>query len=126
MNAKLICRFEECEVDHVLVQMHPLKSPGLNGFFACFYQHSWSTIHKDVCQVVLDFLNNGNFDEAINVTNITLIPKKKNPTRVTEFQPISLCNVIYKLIAKVLANRLKGMLGYIISPNQGALFLGGL
>jgi hypothetical protein len=40
MNAKLICRFEECEVDRALAQMHPLKSQGLDGFSACFYQHS--------------------------------------------------------------------------------------
>jgi ribonuclease HI len=126
MNAKLIRRFEECEVDRALAQMHPLKSPGPDGFSACFYQHSWSTVRKDVCQAVLDFLNNGHFDEAINVTNIALIPKKKKPTRVTEFRPISLCNVIYKLIAKVLANRLKGVLGDIISPNQSAFIPGRL
>jgi hypothetical protein len=126
MNAKLTRRFEECEVDRALAQMHPLKSPGPDGFSACFYQHSWSTVRKDVCQAVLDFLNHGNFEEAINVTNIALIPKKKNPTRVTEFRPISLCNVIYKLIAKVLANRLKWVLGEIISPNQSAFIPGRL
>ena len=56
---------------------------------------------------VLDFLNNGNMLPDINHTNIVLIPKVKNPKRMSEFRPISLCNVIYKIISKVLANRLK-------------------
>jgi hypothetical protein len=126
MNARLVCRFEECEVDRALVQMHPLKSPGLDGFSTSFYQNSWSVVRKDVCNAVLQFLNNGHFDKEINTTNIALVPKKKNPTHVVEFQPISLCNVVYKLIAKVLANRLKRVLGEIISPNQSAFVSGRL
>ena len=56
---------------------------------------------------VLDFLNNGNMLLNINHTNIVLIPKVKNPERMFEFRPISLYKVIYKIIFKVLANRLK-------------------
>ena len=56
----------------------------------------------------------------INRTNITLIPKTKNPTKITEFRLISLSNVIYKLISKVLANRLKSILPQIITENQSA------
>ena len=65
---------------------------------------------------VLDFLNNGNMLPDINHTNIVLIPKVKNPERMSKFRPISLCNVIYKIISKVLANRLKQVLPQIISP----------
>jgi hypothetical protein len=73
---------------------------------------------------VLDFLNGGAFPANINETYIALIPKIKNPTHIIEFCPISLCNVIYKLIAKVLANRMKKVLKAIISPNQSAFILG--
>jgi ribonuclease HI len=126
MNERLVRRFEECEVDHALAQMHPLKSPGPDGFSASFYQNSWSVVRTDVCNAVLQFLNNGQFDNEINTTNIALIPKKKNPSCVVEFRPISLCNVVYKLIAKVLANRLKRVLGEIISPTQSAFIPGRL
>ena len=74
----------------------------------------------DVVFVVLDFLNNGNMLPEINHTNIVLIPKVKNPQKMSEFRPISLCNVIYKIISKVLANRLKQVLPDIISPTQSA------
>ena len=59
---------------------------------------------------VLDFLNNGNMLPEINHTNIVLIPKIRNPVKMSDFRPISLCNVIYKIISKVLANRLKQVL----------------
>jgi hypothetical protein len=57
---------------------------------------------------------------------ITLIPKVKKPTHVSEFRSISFCNVIYKLISKVLANRLKKVLPHIIFANQSAFILGRL
>ena len=73
--------------------------------------------------VVCMILNVLNFDmpmAEINKTYITLVPKTNNPAKMTEFRPISLSNVIYKLISKVLANRLKLILPQIISENQSA------
>lgn len=73
-----------------------------------------------MCHVVLSFLNSGDDIVDSNYTYIVLILEDRNPKTVTEYQPISLCNVIYKLITKVLANRLKLILPSIISPNQCA------
>ena len=55
----------------------------------------------DVVFVVLDFLNNGNMLPEINHTNIVLIPKVKVPKKISDFRPISLCNIIYKIISKL-------------------------
>jgi hypothetical protein len=83
MNRNLLRVFTPEEVDSALNQMHPLKSPGPDGMSAVFYQHSWSLVRNEVCLAVLDYLNKGIFDVSINDTFITLIPKVKNPTRIT-------------------------------------------
>ncbi|KAF5481319.1 hypothetical protein F2P56_001980 [Juglans regia] len=104
--------------------MAPLKSPGPDGFGACFYQNHWGIIGDDVCAVVLDHLNGNTPFQPINFTYIALIPKKKDPKVVTEFRSISLCNIFYKIVSKVLVNRFKGVLSEIISGNQSAFIPG--
>ena len=61
-----------------------------------FFKRSWSKVKNEVCNAVLDFLNHDVFDIDVNATNIALIPKNNSPSNVTEFRPISLCNVVYK------------------------------
>ena len=73
---------------------------------------------------VLQALNTGTLPKDINKTYICLIPKTKNPQKIAEFRPISLCNVIYKLISKVLANRLKKVLHGVINEAQSAFVPG--
>ena len=87
--------------------MGPIKASKLDGMNALFYQKFWQVEGETVVNAVLDFLNNGIMLPAINHTNIVLIPKVKNPEKMFDFKRISLCNVIYKIISKVLANRLK-------------------
>ena len=72
----------------------------------------------------MDFLNHGITPPNFNDTHIVLIPKVKNPRKITEYRPISLCNVIYKLASKTVANRLKTVLSSIVSENQSAFTKG--
>jgi hypothetical protein len=120
MNCELLKPFVAEEIKMALFQMGPLKAPGPDGFPAGFYQTNWNIVGGDICHAILETLNSGILPSFLNVTNIALIPKIKKPTCVTEFRPISLCNVTYKLISKVLANRLKKILPTIISPVQSA------
>ena len=126
MNQRLIQEFTREEVETALNQMHPTKVPGPVGMSATFFQNYWGIVGNDVTCMVLNVLNNNMSMTEINRTNITLVPKTKNPTNMTEFKPISLCNVVYKLISKVLANRLKIILPHIISENQSAFLTGRL
>ena len=119
-NAALIAHFRDDEVKEALKQMAPLKAPGPDGMPPLFYQHFWGVVDRDVTNSVLSWLNTGTIPHPINHTFITLIPKIKNPEFVTNYCPISLCNVLYKIFSKVLANRLKNILPTIIMEHQSA------
>jgi hypothetical protein len=97
----------EEEVQVALFQMAPLKAPSLDGFNADFFEKHWDIVQTEVCNAILFSFNNVVIDKELNSTYIALIPKVKNPTSVMDFKPISLCNVMYKILSKVLANRLK-------------------
>ena len=101
--------------------MHPTKVPGPEGMNPLFFQHFWHIVGHDVSCAVIDCLNSRKILSTINLTHITLIPKRKNPEYMAHFRPISLCNVIFKIVSKVLANKLKKILGMIISECQSAL-----
>ena len=102
--------FQAEEVLTALKQMAPLIAPDPDGMYPIFYKTYWNIVGGDVIVVVLNALNAGIIPEAINTTFICLIPKIKNLKKVLDFRPISLCNVIYKLIARVVVNRLKKFL----------------
>ena len=105
------------EIKVTLFQMGPIKAHGPNGMNALFYQKFWYIVGDDVITAMLDFLNSGLMLLEINYTHIVLIPKIKVPKKILDYRPISLYNVIYKIISKVLDNRLKFILPYLISPS---------
>jgi hypothetical protein len=125
--AELLCRsFTTEEVEAALFQMSPNKAPGADGFTAGFFQKHWPLLKDKVVSAVLGFLNGRDMPEVINQIILVLIPKVTNPQDMSQFRPISLCNVIYKLCSKVLANRLRLILDDVISEEQSAFVPGRL
>ena len=112
------------EVKAALFQMGPIKALGPDGMNALFNKKLWHIVDNDVTDAVLYFLHSGYMMPEMNYTHIVLIPKVKKPDKMLDFRPISLCNVIYKIISKVMANRLKLILSQLISPTQSAFVPG--
>lgn len=106
------------EVVIAIKQMHPTKASGPDDMALIFFQKVWSIIGEDIILAGLNFLNLGMFLDSLNHTFISLISKKKNLEVFSDYRPISLCNVLYKVVAKVLANRLKRIIPNIISNTQ--------
>ena len=120
MNAILTRDFQASEVDSAPKHMYPTSTPGPDKMPPIFYQNFWPKVRPVVLKTVLDFLNLGITPLHFNETHIVLIPKIKEPKRVTDFRPISLCNVAYKIASKTIANRLKQVLPQLVCENQSA------
>ena len=126
MNAALTAEFRVEEIWSALYQMHPTKSPGPNGMSSIFSQKYWDLVGPNVINCVLKALNTGVLPSGLNETYICLIPKVKSPQKITEYCPISLCNLSYKIISKVLANQLKKILAKVVTKSQNAFVPGRL
>ena len=120
MNSRLLIEPTEEEIKTALFQMHPNKAPGPDGMHALFFQKFWHVVGNDIITFVKRWWKGEVGLEDINKTCVVLIPKCANPKRMTEFRPISCCNVLYKIISKTMANKLKPLLCDIISENQSA------
>lgn len=120
MNNQLLKAFTPDEIKSAVFQMGLIKALGPNGFPTLFYQKHWDLIGDEVTSTVLQYLNTVVMPPGRNKTRIVLIPKVQDPQDFSQYRPISLCNVLYKIIVKVLANRLKLILPSIISKFQSA------
>ena len=116
--------FEEDEVKKAVFDCDESKAPGPDGFTLELYQTQWETMKEDILRVLFEFAKDGIIHGVTNETYICLIPKKANSSKVKDFRPISLVTSLYKIISKVLSNRLKGVLEDTISKNQGAFVAG--
>ncbi|KAL9664246.1 hypothetical protein QQ045_019645 [Rhodiola kirilowii] len=126
MAEKLCEPVSEIEIQAAVFQMNPTKAPGPDGFHALFYKKFWHIIKDEVIDTIRQVFEEGKLKEGMNETLIVLIPKNINPKKVEEFKPISLCNVSAKIVMKILANRLKDCLSFLISESQSAFVPGRL
>ena len=104
MNYSLTSPFSSEEVRLALVDMHPTKNSRPNELPALFYQKYWSIVGEDITKTVLNILTNQGNVKFWNKTLITLISKVKDLKTVKDFRPKSLCNVLYKIVSRIITN----------------------
>ncbi|XP_026379639.1 uncharacterized protein LOC113274477 [Papaver somniferum] len=113
------------EIHQTIKQMNAWSSPGLDGFQAGFYQSNWDVVGKDIIDAIQCFFEFGNMPKEFNKTYLSLIPKTDNAMCHVDFRPIGLCNTVYKIISKIIADRIKPHLKHLISPYQTSFVPGG-
>ncbi|CAJ2645224.1 unnamed protein product [Trifolium pratense] len=114
--------FVDCK--KALFDMGPHKAPGEDGYPAIFFQYCWDIVGESLYKYVNQVWSNPSLISYINNTMLVLIPKVDRPEFVSQFRPIALCNVTYKIITKVIVNRIKPLLDGIISPYQSSFIPG--
>ncbi|XP_061361012.1 uncharacterized protein LOC133304941 [Gastrolobium bilobum] len=106
------------EEKSIIYKMHPYKASGVDGLHAIFIQSQWDSVGSSVMNLIREIFEDPKRVASINQTLICLIPKVENPEMISQFRPISLCNIVYKVITKVIASRLKNHISSLIMSNQ--------
>ena len=96
------------------------KSPGPDGVSFGFIKEFWNLLKDDLSRFMVEFHRNGKLTKGLNYTFIALIPKVNSLQRLNDFGPISLVGSLYKILVKVLANRLRLVIGSVVSESQSA------
>lgn len=105
----------EEEVNEVIKEMHSGKTPNPDGFNVDFFKTCWEIVKHDILDVVEDLRKSRTVLRELNESFIALIPKQEKFMTLDRFRPIPLCNVVYKIISKVIANRLKPLPPMLVS-----------
>ena len=112
------------EIERVVNNLAKGKSPGMDGIPNEFYQRCWDCIKEDLGELVRAILNSGGLNRELNQSLIVLVPKVSNSRIVKDYRPISLLGGIYKIIAKILANRIRLLVPKLVHPSQARFVKG--
>ncbi|KAL6220498.1 hypothetical protein ACLB2K_008254 [Fragaria x ananassa] len=123
-NSDLLALPSYQEIHDTVMCMDDFSAPGPDGFNGSFYKFCWPIVDSDVVMVVRSFFENGYIMPHFNSNVITLIPKLQEYERVSDYRPIALANFSFKIITKILADRLGRVAAKIVSPNQSAFIAG--
>lgn len=118
--------FTDAEVVRAVRSMGKFKAPGPDGFQPVFYQHCWEVVGESVLRFVLEFFQTGILPQDTNDAIVVLIRKVAKQEKITQFRPISLCNVLFKIITKTMVGRLKSVMTKLIGPAQSSFIPGRL
>ncbi|GAB2279563.1 hypothetical protein Dimus_039359 [Dionaea muscipula] len=121
---RLINKFNAADIRHALGAIQEEKTPGMDGYTSLFFKRPWGIIGEDVTEAILGFFYNGCLLKEINTTILHLIPKHDHALRPSEFRPITCCSTLYKIIAKMLFNRLAEVLPTLVDVSQSAFVCG--
>ncbi|KAL0294031.1 UNVERIFIED_CONTAM: hypothetical protein Scaly_3130200 [Sesamum calycinum] len=121
---QIISPIQMQEIKDAIFDIEEDSAPGPDGFSSGFFKASWSVIGEEVCKAVLEFFDSNRILKQINNTLLVLIPKVNMPTKVADFRPISCCNVIYKVITKIMVKRMQLVLDKLIDNTQNAFVPG--
>ncbi|RVW16809.1 Transposon TX1 uncharacterized 149 kDa protein [Vitis vinifera] len=124
LASSLEVMFSEEEIFAALSSFCGDKAPGPDGFTMAFWLFCWDVVKPEILGLFREFYLHGTFQRSLNSTFLLLIPKKEGTEDLKDFRPISLVGSVYKLLAKVLANRLKTVMGEVISDSQHAFVHG--
>ena len=116
--------FTEEEIHSALMEMNGDKAPGPDGFTMAFWQYCLDFVKEEIMDLFKEFFDKKSFAKSLNTTFLVLIPKKGGAKDLGNFRSISLLGGLYKLLAKVLANRLKKVLDNVVSADQNAFVRG--
>lgn len=114
-NSTLIHDPTPKEIKDAMFSIHADKASGPDRFLARFFHSNWSTVDPAIIKEIQGIITSGILSRTINTTHIRLIPKVKSPKTMVEYRPISLCNVYYKVISKILTRRLHLVLQDLVS-----------
>lgn len=118
--------FTATEIREAFFSLPNNKASGPDGFSSEFFKTCWSIIGPEVTEAVMEFFSSESILKQWNATTLVLIPKITNASTAADFRPISCLNTVYKVISKLLAQRLKSILPKIISQSQSAFMPGRL
>lgn len=124
MNESLLDPFLDEEKSNALFQTGPLKAPNPDGFLGRFCHRNWGCLNGEIIVAVRKFFETGRMPNGVNDTSIVFIPKVQHPSLFKNFRPISLCNVIYKIVSKCMVDRLQPLLTELILENQSVFIPG--
>ncbi|RVW99583.1 Transposon TX1 uncharacterized 149 kDa protein [Vitis vinifera] len=122
--SRLDSPFAEVEIFNVIFQLDRDKASEPDGFTIAVFQDCWDVIKEDLVRVFAEFHNSGIINQNTNTSFIVLLPKKSQSKKISDFRPISLITCLYKVIAKVLSGRLRGVLHETIHSTQGTFVQG--
>ncbi|KAL2225755.1 UNVERIFIED_CONTAM: hypothetical protein Sindi_3051300 [Sesamum indicum] len=123
-STALLLPFTPADVKQAVFDIAEDKAPGPDGYSSGFFKAAWPIVGQEVTSAVLDFFSTGRLLKQINTTLLTLLPKVHSPMTVSDFRPIACCNVLYKIIAKLIVQRLSVIMDKLISPCQAAFVPG--